>query len=187
MRKLRVQGSVAFSALAVSAVLLALELAPARAQAVEPGDAAPAFSAHALEGDSTISLAAYRGKVVYLDFWASWCGPCQAAMPALESLRGEFPADQFQVLAVNVDQDPEKAKTFLSRHKVGYQMVSDPEGRLPSTYGLKTMPTSYIIDKAGVVRFVHPGFRNSDVEELRSQIKGLLGGPALPAAAEVRR
>jgi thiol-disulfide isomerase/thioredoxin len=182
MRKNPVSLPRLFSAAPASALLLALALASGAARAVEPGQPAPAFSAHALESDATVNLATYKGKVVYLDFWASWCGPCQTAMPLLESLRGEFPADQFQILAVNVDQDPEKAKSFLARHKVGYQSVSDPEGHLPSTYGLKTMPTSYIIDRNGVVRYVHAGFRASDVDELRGQIRGLLGGPAVPAA-----
>jgi thiol-disulfide isomerase/thioredoxin len=180
MRKTRI-------ALAASSLLLALALAPRWARAVEPGQAAPAFSAHALESDATLSLSAYRGKVVYLDFWASWCGPCQTAMPLLESLRSEFPADQFQILAVNVDQDGEKAKSFLARHKVGYPSVSDPEGRLPASYGLKTMPTSYIIDRNGVVRYVHAGFRANDIDELRGQIQGLLRAPAVPAAAEAKK
>jgi len=165
----------------------ALLLAPAAARAVEAGQPAPSFSARALEGDSTLSLSAYKGKVVFVDFWASWCGPCQAAMPVIESLRNEFPADQFQVLAVNVDQDPAKAKAFLERRKVGYPSVSDPEGRLPATYGLKTMPTSYLVDRNGVVRFVHEGFRPSDADKLRAEIRGLLGTPAVPASPEVKR
>jgi len=166
---------------------LAFWLAPGRALAVDAGQPAPSFSAHALDGDSTLSLGAYKGKVVFLDFWASWCGPCQTAMPLIESLRNEFPADQFQVLAVNVDQDPQKAKAFLSRRKVGYPSVSDPEGRLPATYGLKTMPTSYLIDRNGVVRAVHPGFRASDLDGLRAQIRALIGTPPVPAAAEAKR
>ena len=174
-------------ALLLSAALLAFGLAPGAARAVEAGQTAPSFSAHALEGDSTLSLSAYKGKVVFLDFWASWCGPCQSAMPVIESLRNEFPADQFQVLAINVDQDPSKAKAFLERRKVGYPSVSDPEGRLPATYGLKTMPTSYLIDRNGVVRYVHAGFRASDVEGLRNEIRALLGSAALPASPEANR
>jgi thiol-disulfide isomerase/thioredoxin len=174
-------------ALLLSAALLVAGLAPGAARAVEAGQPAPSFSAHALEGDSTLSLSAYKGKVVFLDFWASWCGPCQNAMPVIESLRLEFPADQFQVLAVNVDQDPAKAKAFLERRKVGYPSVSDPEGHLPATYGLKTMPTSYLIDRNGVVRYVHAGFRASDLDGLRSEIRGLLGTPAVPAAPEAKR
>ena len=187
MRKTREPVRAALPALVISAVLLAFGLTPGRARAVEPGQAAPSFSAHALEGESTLSLGALKGKVVLLDFWASWCGPCQTAMPLLESLRGEFPADQFQILAVNVDQDPEKAKTFLSRHKVSYPSVSDPEGHLPATYGLKTMPTSYLIDRNGVVRSVHAGFRASDMDGLRAEIRALLGTPPGPAAAEAKR
>jgi thiol-disulfide isomerase/thioredoxin len=183
MRKIRVP----VPALLISATFLAFGLLPARAGAVEPGQPAPSFSARALEGDSTLNLAQYKGKVVFLDFWASWCQPCQTAMPLIESLRQEFPADQFQVLAVNVDQDPNKAKAFLARKKVGYPSVSDPEGRLPATYGLKTMPTSYLIDRNGVVRAVHAGFRSSDMDALRAEIRALLGAPSVPANAEAKR
>jgi thiol-disulfide isomerase/thioredoxin len=172
---------------ALAFLATAVALLPLGARAVEPGQPAPSFSAHSLEGDSTLSLSSYKGKVVFLDFWASWCQPCQTAMPLLDSLRGEFPADQFQILAVNVDQDPNKAKEMLARRKVGYPSVSDPEGRLPATYGLKTMPTSYLIDRNGIVRSVHAGFRASDMDGLRAEIRALLGAPAVPAAAEAKR
>ena len=95
--------------IAAALVLALVALAPLAARAVGEGEPAPSFSAKSLAGDGMVSLDAYRGKVVYLDFWASWCAPCQAALPALEKLRKEFPADQFQVVAVNVDTDTEKA------------------------------------------------------------------------------
>jgi thiol-disulfide isomerase/thioredoxin len=144
------------------------------ARSADEGEAAPAFAAKSLTGPGTVSLSTYRGKVVYLDFWASWCAPCQAALPALEELRKEFPADQFQVIAVNVDQDPEKALRLLEKHKIGYPSAADPEGRLPATFNLKTMPTSYLIDRDGIVRLVHPGFRTSDVDGLRKKIQTLV-------------
>jgi thiol-disulfide isomerase/thioredoxin len=157
-------------ALALGALLL---LAPA-ASAVEAGQPAPAFSAPSLDGKGQRSLASYRGKVVYVDFWASWCTPCLTSLPLLEKLRGEFPPEQFQILAVNVDREPAKAKGFLARHPVGYPSVSDPEGRLPEVFALETMPTSYLIDARGIVRYVHEGFRASDVDEIRERIRGLL-------------
>jgi thiol-disulfide isomerase/thioredoxin len=160
--------------LVVSAATVLCLLVSGAARAADEGEPAPAFSASKLGGEGSISLSSYRGKVVYLDFWASWCAPCQAALPALEELRKEFPADQFQVIAVNVDTDPEKALRLLAKHKIGYPSAADPEGRLPETFGLKTMPTSYLIDRSGVVRMVHPGFRTSDVETLRARIKTLV-------------
>jgi len=165
-----------FTAKRLVAPLLAAALitAAGAARSADEGDPAPAFAAKSLTGPGTVSLSSYRGKVVYLDFWASWCAPCQAALPALEELRKEFPADQFQVIAVNVDQDPEKALRLLEKHKIGYPSAADPEGRLPATFGLKTMPTSYLIDRDGVVRMVHPGFRTSDVETLRKRIQSLV-------------
>ncbi len=158
------------------ALLCALATALASpAAALDAGDTAPDFRAPALEGIELLSLADYRGKVVYLDFWASWCAPCATALPVLDSFRDEFGADEFQVLAVNVDSDPKKARAFLSRRPVGYPSVSDPAGRLPQQFGIETMPTSFLIDRQGVIRLVHRGFKKSDADELRNQIRKLVG------------
>jgi thiol-disulfide isomerase/thioredoxin len=164
--------------------VLSFALAPAHALAVDAGQPVPSFSARSLDGGTTLALSSFRGKVVYIDFWASWCGPCQTAMPLLDQLRKEFPSDQFQVIAVNLDENPEKAKAFLARHNVGYPSVSDPQGNLPKSFGLKTMPTSYLIDRTGVVRYVHPGFRASDIDSLRAKIKEVLNSGTMPASPE---
>ena len=78
--------------------------------ALEAGDRAPAFAAPALDGNGTVELSKYRGKVVYLDFWASWCAPCLVAIPEIEEMRSEFPSEEFQILAVNLDQKKKKAQ-----------------------------------------------------------------------------
>jgi peroxiredoxin len=154
-------------------VLAACLLAPA-AFAVDVGQKAPEFTAPALDGAKSLSLGAYRGKVVYLDFWASWCPPCLTSLPLLEQLRKQFPNDQFQILAVNVDSDPAKARKFLERTRVGYPSATDPKGRIPETFGIETMPTSFLIDRRGVVRHVHHGFRKGDVTSLRELITKLV-------------
>ena len=169
------------SPLAASLSLLTLLLigflaAPSVARALEAGDRAPDFAAPALDGKGTVSLASYRGKVVYLDFWASWCAPCLKAVPEIEAMRKELPADRFAVVAVNLDQTPKKALRFLEKHPVGYASASDPKGRLPKQYGVDTMPTSYLIDGEGVIRLVHRGFQRGDGETLRAEIRKLLGG-----------
>lgn len=154
--------------------LLLLLLVGAPAVALEVGDRAPDFAAPNLNGKGTVELSKYRGKVVYLDFWASWCAPCLKAIPEIEKIRAEMPADSFQVVAVNVDQKKKKALRFLDKHPVGYPSASDPKGRLPGQYGVETMPTSYLIDANGVVRYVHPGFQRGDGSKLRHEIRALL-------------
>ncbi len=167
-------------ALRPSAIRLALSTLPmicllaAHASALEEGDRAPAFAAPALTGEGTVELGKYRGKVVYLDFWASWCGPCLKAIPEIEEMRSEFPADQFQILAVNLDQKEKKALRFLEKNPIGYPSAADPKGRLPVQFGVETMPTSYLIDGDGVIRYVHRGFSRGDGSKLREEIRRLL-------------
>ena len=144
------------------------------ALALEAGDRAPAFAAPALGGEGTIELSKFRGKVVYLDFWASWCAPCLVAIPEVEKMRGEFPSEDFQVIAVNLDQNEKKALRFLKKNPVGYPSASDPKGRLPGQYGVDTMPTSYLIDRDGMIRYVHRGFQRGDGSKLRREIRVLL-------------
>jgi thiol-disulfide isomerase/thioredoxin len=142
--------------------------------AVQTGQKAPAVAGARLDGQGQLSLAQLKGKVVYLDFWASWCKPCALSLPALDGFRKEFPSKDFAVLAVNVDHDPALAKAFLSRRPVGYPSLFDPKGDLPVRFGVETMPTSFLIDREGVIRQVHRGFRKEDVPELRSAIQELI-------------
>jgi thiol-disulfide isomerase/thioredoxin len=156
------------------ALVLACVFAAGSARALEQGDAAPGFSAPRLGAEGTISLDEHRGKVIYLDFWASWCTPCVAAMPFIEELRREFGPQGFEVVAVNVDREPEKASRFLATRGVGYASASDPAGELPKRYGIATMPTSFVIDRSGIVRHVHEGFRRNEASRIREQIRALV-------------
>ena len=156
------------------ALLLLLTLSLLGAAAPETGQPAPAVAGARLDGQGQLSLAGLRGKVVYLDFWASWCKPCALSLPTLDGFRKEFGSKDFAVLAVNVDHDPALARAFLSRRPVGYPSLFDPKGELPVRFGVETMPTSFLIDRQGVIRSVHKGFRKEDVPELHAAIQELI-------------
>ena len=160
--------SLAMGALALVAFLAGSALA------LERGDVAPGFKLARLDGSGELKLGDLRGKVVFVDFWASWCGPCQKSMPQFDALAKELPADRFALIGVNVDKDTAAAKKVLGKRPVSYTIVSDPSGSLPGRYGVETMPMAYLIDGDGAVRYVHKGFRDGDIEKLREHIQKLL-------------
>jgi thiol-disulfide isomerase/thioredoxin len=156
--------------------LLGLLALPALA-GVQVGQVAPPVALPLLSAGSpaTFSLVSLRGKVVYLDFWASWCGPCRVSFPQLEQIRQELSGRGFEVLAVNVDEVEQDARRFLDEMPVSYPVVRDGEGATPRSYGILGMPTGYLIDRQGVIQLVHQGYRKSDGAALRLKIIELLG------------
>ena len=139
------------------------------------GAQAPACSAQALDGGRSVSVADYRGKVVYLDFWASWCAPCRESFPFMNDLQRELAGKGLQIVAVSVDKTADEANRFLARYPASFTVVLDAAAACPPAYGLEGMPSSFIIDRAGIVRMVHSGFRESDRDEIRRQLVEALG------------
>lgn len=144
------------------------------ADAVEAGEPAPQFTLPTLKTAKPVTLSAYAGKVVYLDFWASWCAPCRTSFPLLDKLHQELQAQGFEVVAVNLDEDPAKAEQFLAEFRVGFTVLRDEQGVWADRYVVESMPTSFIIDKQGVVRHVHHGFSSDDINGLKQTVVQLL-------------
>ena len=160
-----------------ASLLAGIAVAPAPlAWPVAAGDQAPACAASLLDGGRTVSLADYRGKVVYLDFWASWCAPCRDSFPFMNELQRDLAGKGLQIVAVSVDKTAEDAKRFLARYPASFTTVVDAVARCPTAFRLEGMPSSYVIDRNGAVRAVHVGFHNADRDEIRRQLDEALGG-----------
>ena len=119
------------------------------------------------------ALSAYAGKVVYLDFWASWCGPCAESFPWLNQMQAKYGKD-LTIVGVNVDAENRAADAFLKRHPATFAIVRDPDGALPERYRIEGMPSSVILDASGRVLHQHSGFRAGDTREYEAAIRAAL-------------
>ncbi|MCC6207532.1 MAG: TlpA family protein disulfide reductase [Gammaproteobacteria bacterium] len=133
---------------------------------------APDFTLPTDHGDITLSQ--LRGQVVYVDFWASWCGPCRKSFPWMSDLQGRYEAQGLKVLAINLDSDRALGEKFLARYPARFTVAYNPEGDIAEAYGVTGMPTSYLIDREGHIHAEHLGFRDSELADVEGQIRALL-------------
>ncbi len=142
--------------------------------AIDADDQAPSIPLKQLEGNIISKITevnTYKGKLIYLDFWASWCGPCRQSFPFLNKIRNQYSSQGFEVIAVNVDTELADARKFLKNFPVDYPILLDPEGKMPIAYDIRGLPTAFIIDRQGTVVYKHLGFKERDKKWITALIE----------------
>ena len=152
----------------------AVKRAPVERGIVQIGDEAPNFMLRDLAGN-VISLSQLRGKVVLLNFWATWCGPCRVEMPAMEQLYRTLPRREFEILAVSTDsQGAAVTRPFQKQMGFTFPILHDSEYQVGLAYGARTIPITFMLDRQGVVRQKIFGARDWDSPEARDLIHALM-------------
>jgi thiol-disulfide isomerase/thioredoxin len=160
---------------AVLAALLLMTLPGACLADFKEGDKLPDLAAFELEGKLPEEL---KGRVILLDFWASWCGPCKSSFAVMEELTKTYAGQGLTIIAVSVDEKRENVELFLKAAKVSFTVVRDARHKLVAAADIRTMPTSFLIDRSGKIRFIHAGFdRDKTAREYAKEIEQLLKEP----------
>jgi len=160
--------------LVTGAVVVALTIGSISAMAKPlSGEESPDFTLKSRDGGN-IKLSEQRGNIVLVNFWASWCGPCRQELPAFEALYQEYQDLGVEILAVNVDDEAEKAKVLLQDIEVSFPVLFDTSGEVSQLYDVSAMPTTVIVDRDGNVRLLHPGYRKGDEKKYEKAIKMLM-------------
>jgi len=133
---------------------------------------APPFVLANLNGEE-ISLDQYRGKIVMLDFWATWCGPCRMTMPVLENLQKEY-RDGLTLLAINIQEPPELVLPYVRKENIKSMVLLDQRGGVTTAYGANSIPMSVLIDRQGIIRHIQVGYGANMEAQLRAEINKLL-------------
>jgi thiol-disulfide isomerase/thioredoxin len=137
----------------------------------EMAHAAPRVATQALD------LSRHRGRVVIVDFWASWCKPCRQSIPWLNAMKTRYGEAGLTIIGVNVDAERRDADRFLRDFPIDFEVMFDPDGEVARHFKVQAMPTSYVIDRSGQIVATHLGFREAKKGEIESAIKALLDAP----------
>jgi thiol-disulfide isomerase/thioredoxin len=135
-------------------------------------ETAPNFSLPTKAG--TLALTDLKGKVVYLDFWASWCPPCRKSFPWMNEMEHRYSRQGLTVVAVNLDKDHELADKFMNEVPAKFTVAFDPEGTVAESYHIPGMPSAFIIDRNGKIQAIHIGFREEDSADLEASLRSAL-------------
>ena len=137
------------------------------------GQAAPDFALKSSSGDN-LRLSEYRGDVVMVNFWATWCGPCRQEMPLLDELYSRYERVGFSLLGVNIDDDSRKAMNMVSELGVSFPVLFDARKEVSKLYKVEAMPVTVLIDREGTIRYVHHGYKPGYEDKYLNQIRSLL-------------
>lgn len=142
--------------------------------ALEAGSPVPDIELKGSAGQ--MKLAQMRGKVVYVDFWASWCAPCRRSFPWMNEIQSKYGSQGFQVIGINLDSNGEEARRFLASMPANFEIAFDPEGSSPRRFEVRGMPTSFLVGRDGRVLLRHTGFNDDARASLESAIQAALQG-----------
>jgi peroxiredoxin len=154
------------------AVML-VSLLSVSSHAVDIREEAPDFTLKGLDG-TNLRLEEYRGKVVLINFWASWCGPCRQEMPLLDRLHHRYEDTGFAVLGINVEGERAPAQKIVDKTKVTFPVPIDENQKVSELYSLEAMPSTVVVDRDGVVRYIHRGYKPGDEAKYVEVVKQLI-------------
>ncbi len=160
----------------IAAVAVSVALIP-NAQAklsIKEGEDFPSLKVMDFPGKAKVAASKYKGKVVIVDFWASWCEPCKIELPALNKLHKKY-GKKLVIIGVNVDENIAEAKAFLKDHPVGFDLVHDKGMKSATALGIEKMPTSFILSNGKIVK-IHEAFREGDEKKIEAEVKKVLAG-----------
>lgn len=158
----------------VYAVVAALWLSSLPAGALDAGAKMPEIGLTDLSG-KPVNAASLAGKVVIVDFWATWCAPCKEELPILQKLYKKYGAQGLVIVGVSVDKDASNIQSFVKKLGLSFPVVHDANHQVSGRYQPPRMPSSYIVDRKGIVKYVHGGFRADDAAVIEKQVQELLG------------
>lgn len=151
--------------------LLSIGVAEARVPVI--GERAPDFTLRSSIGKN-LKLSEYRGQVVMVNFWATWCGPCREELPQLNRLYAQYQRAGFVLLGLNVDDNPKAALKLVDQLSLGFPVLFDSKKQVSGRYDVDAMPSTLLIDRSGVVRYLHRGYRGGVEREYESKLRELL-------------